>query len=172
MAIVTNFKGDRPSGKVQRRLRTLERDNAEDRAKAEVRRRDKGCRFPGCGCRRMRLSLEVSHKEHKGAGGNPAGDRSAPELMVQVCRERHKANPFSIDRGTIAWEPVSKRAGANGQIVWRVDVALLRYYMEGGRRPDSVRLVEVARETAVGAAWAEVVPQYAWVIEALSGMTW
>ena len=168
----TFFKGDRPSATVQRRLRKLEADNAEERAKAEVRRRDKGCRFPLCGCGRLRLAREVSHSEHKGSGGNPAGDRSVAELMVYLCRERHRTNPFSIDKGTIAWEPVLKREGANGCIRWLVDVALLRYYVQGGQRPSSTRLVVVATETAPGASWAEVTPGREWVFEALRSMQW
>lgn len=166
----TFFKGDRPSATVQRRLRKLEADNAEDRAKADVRRRDKGCRFPLCGCGRLRLAREVSHSEHKGSGGNPAGNRSVAELMVYLCRERHRTNPFSIDKGTIAWEPLRKREGANGLIRWLVDVALLRYYVEGGQRPSTTRLSTVAVETSIGTAVIE--PGREWVFEALRSMQW
>ena len=134
--MLSNFKEVRPSGRVQRALRRIERD--------------RGCRFPLCGCRRLRLALEVSHNEHKGSGGNPDGSRSTAPLMMQMCRERHRTNPFSVHNRAIAWEPVSKRDGADGPVKWLVDRRLLRYYLEGGQRPAEAKLVEVVREIAVG----------------------
>ena len=150
MPHVTFFKDPKPSAKVQRALRRIERDAAEDREKAKVRQRDRGCRFPLCGCRRLRLTLEVSHNEHKGAGGNPDGSRSTTELMMQLCRERHRTNPFSIHNRAIEWQPLEKKLGANGPVKWLIDRRLLRYYLHGGQRPAEMKLVEVVRETAVG----------------------
>lgn len=150
MGHVTFFKETRPSAKVQRALRRIDRDREEDRAKAEVRRRDKGCRFPGCGCRRLRLSLEVSHNEHKGMGGNPSGDRSTPELMMQLCRERHQTNPVSVHSGRIWWVPLNKKLGANGCVRWMVDAADVRRLMPGVSLPSRAEAVEFAREFAVG----------------------
>lgn len=116
---VPNFKPERVSKKVRRFIQRSDRKKEEDKQKAEVRKRDKYCRFPLCGCKRFQLQMHVSHKEHKGMGGNPAGDRSVPELMVYVCAARHRENPVAIDRGTVRWEPLTEE-GANGPIAWYV----------------------------------------------------
>lgn len=146
----SNFKEVRPSAKVQRALRRFDRDREEEAEKRKVRQRDRGCRFPLCGCRRLRLTLEVSHNEHKGIGGNPDRSRSTAPLMMQLCRERHRTNPFSVHNRAIEWEPLSKREGADGPVKWLIDRRLLRYYLEGGQRPAEAKLVEVVRETAIG----------------------
>lgn len=140
------------SARVERAFRRIDLKNAEEANKAKVRRRDRGCRFPLCGCRRLGLSasVEVSHSVHKGSGGDPTGERSDSRLMMNLCRERHRVNPFAIDKGTVGWRPVEKSLGADGPVVWLLDVALLRYYREGGRRPARARLVEVARESTAG----------------------
>lgn len=116
---VPQFKPERVSKKVTRFIQRSERKLAEDKNKGKVRKRDKYCRFPLCGCKKFRLALHVSHKVHKGIGGNPAGDRSVPELMVYVCAARHRENPVSIDRGSLRWEPLTEE-GANGPIAWHV----------------------------------------------------
>jgi len=154
------FKGA-GSRKVARGLKREKRLAGENSNKAEVRRRDKYCRFPLCGCKRFQLALaptsrrgEVSHAKHKGMGGNPAADRSEPELMVLVCSARHKENVFSIDRHTLRWRALTK-AGAEGPIAWEIDLHELRRYRTGGpllelalpRHPG--RWFELARETAI-----------------------
>lgn len=150
-SFVPFFKDPKPSARVQRALRRIDRDDRENLEKAKVRRRDKGCRWPLCGCRKLRLALEVSHNEHKGAGGNPDGSRSQAPLMLQMCRERHRTNPFSIHNKTIDWEPLDTKLGANGPIRFLVDLAELGYRLHESRRP-RVRphLHEVAREASVG----------------------
>lgn len=77
------------------------RRKAESDAKADVRRRDRVCRFPLCGCRRLGLRLEVSHQEHKGAGGNPDGSRSRRSSMILLCTHRHQDGVFSRHKGTL-----------------------------------------------------------------------
>jgi len=163
----TFFKDAQPSMKVQRALRKRTRDDSEDAAKARVRRRDKGCRFPYCGCRQLGLALEVSHNEHKGMGGNPSGVRSNTALLMQLCRERHKANPFSVHNGTIAWEPLTS-FGANGPVRWLVDVRLLQHYAHGTVRPVRAVLVEVAREQD---GLMHVKDEYLFVVSRLGLMT-
>jgi hypothetical protein len=94
------FKDSAKAPKVARRVRkTLARrliENEEERHKREVRLRDRYCRFPLCECRKFGLALHVSHSRHKGAGGNPKGDRSLPELMVLIDAARHRENRMSI----------------------------------------------------------------------------
>jgi hypothetical protein len=97
--------------------------------KADVRRRDRGCRFPLCGCRRLGLSLEarqeVSHDKHKGIGGNPAGDRSVAALMVQLCLHRHQDSRISRHKGTMRARALT-RHGYNGPVIWEADRATIR----------------------------------------------
>jgi hypothetical protein len=126
-----------------------ERDN-----KGDVRRRDRGCRFPLCGCRRLGLRLEarqeVSHDKHKGMGGNPDGDRSVSALMVQLCLHRHQDSRISRHRGTMRARPLTRR-GYNGPVIWEADRATIRSIVG-----PAVRLgfagewFELARESAVG----------------------
>lgn len=103
------------------RLKRDERANKET-----VRERDGTCRFPLCPCTRFNLFLEVSHKNHKGMGGDPTGERSAPELMVYICNWRHKEDRFSIDKRGLRWEPLTD-AGAAGPIAWWIDLGRFPY---------------------------------------------
>ena len=146
----TFFKELQPSEKVQRTLRRKARESHEDGEKAKARRRDKGCRFPLCGCGRLGLSREVSHSEHKGAGGNPDRSRSVSSKLVYLCSERHRTNAFSIHNHTIECRPLRASLGMDGPVAWLVDKRLLRYCNGEGQRPARSVCVEVARETAVG----------------------
>lgn len=112
-----HFKHDAPNRKVEQRTSKLALATAERRHKDAVRKRDKTCRFPLCGCKKFRRHTEVSHAQHKGAGGNPAGDRSATGLMTLLCPFRHRENRVSLDKGTLRWRPLTDQ-GANGPIVW------------------------------------------------------
>jgi hypothetical protein len=95
----------------------LKRD--ENANKEKVRVRDRTCRFPFCICKQWNLFLEVSHREHKGMGGDPSGERSLPELMILVCNWRHKESPISIDKKQIRAVPLTA-AGTNGPVAWEV----------------------------------------------------
>jgi hypothetical protein len=130
------WKTTRLERKAQERKTKRERRKAEDDRKKEVRQRDlRRCRFPLCGCARHGYQLHVSHAEHKGMGGNPAGDRSLPMLMVLVCAPRHRESRHSIDMGGIRWRPLTEE-WANGPIAWDVLGAAGQW-------------IEVAREHAV-----------------------
>ena len=109
-----------------------------------VRKRDRRCRFPLCGCSRFGLRLHVSHSRHRGLGGNPAGDRTTAETLVYICAARHRESAMALDRGTIRWRALTPR-GANGPIAWDVDI-LARDPCRAG----STRWIEVARESAPG----------------------
>lgn len=137
-----------------KRLKTERRDlaklDAEERqAKAKVTRRDRVCRFPLCGCRRLGFALkarpEVSHRTHKGMGGNPAGDRSTPALMVLLCAHRHQFGAVSRHAGTLR-EKFLTRDKYNGPVAWEIDVAATA----SPRRTKVHAWREVARERSVG----------------------
>jgi hypothetical protein len=124
------------SAKVQRVTARQARRVAEETNKTYVRRRDRRCRFPLCGCRKFGFALHVSHQQHKGMGGNPKGDRSTGDRMILVCAPRHREHPMAIDKGTVKWEGLT-RNGSDGPVRWLVRL--------DGRRT----WTEVARERAV-----------------------
>ncbi len=97
---------------------------AEAANKQIVREQDEYCRFPLCGCRRRGDPLHVSHSRHKGMGGNPAGDRSVPWLMMLLCAWRHREAPISIDRGTLRWRALTSQ-GSRGPVAWEARVQAL-----------------------------------------------
>lgn len=113
----SQFKHDMPNSKVERRNTKLALATAERRNKEKVRSRDKGCRFPLCGCKKFRRQTHVSHATHKGMGGDPTGERSLQSGMVLLCPFRHTENRYSIDRGTLKWEALTDD-GAKGPIAW------------------------------------------------------
>lgn len=140
---------------------------AERAAKAEVRSRHPGCRFPLCGCRSrgvgLKGALTVSHDQHKGMGGNPAGDRSAPELMMQLCKWRHQDAPVSRHAGTLRTRYLSDEKN-DGPVAFEVDLAAVypglyprgravwfevarEHYVEGGS--GTVRLEPLTHEQRV-----------------------
>lgn len=122
---VIGFPKSTGSRKVARGLKRITRKKAEDTEMAKVRKRDKYCRFPLCGCKKFGLTMHVAHQRHRGMGGNPAGDRTDTRTMVYVCSARHRENKYSIDRGTIRWRGITA-AGANGPIMWEVESARQR----------------------------------------------
>jgi hypothetical protein len=158
----SNFK--RPhSRKVARGLQREKRDAREGTHKTAVRRRDRYCRFPLCGCRRFHLALHVSHQTHKGMGGNPREDRSTPDRMMLLCSARHKENSVSIDRGTLRWRALTKD-GAAGPVAWEV-----QHHERWAGSPWRQKWVEVARETAVQSIEPPVAWQFA-ILQQLAKM--
>lgn len=143
------------SPKVERFKKRVARETKEDAEKTKVRKRDKRCRFPLCGCAKMKLKIgavalrEVSHSRHKGMGGQPSGTRSVAALMVLLCMARHRQLRFSVDRGTVEWKALTP-AGANGPIAWFICVALSGMQISPHASVERVKWVEVARESAVG----------------------
>ena len=130
--------------KVRRQRVTKERD-----AKADTRKRDKVCRFPLCGCRRIGEGLkafpEVSHTKHKGPGGDPTGKTSTTENLVLLCKWRHQDAPISRHKQTLRVVYLTDR-GFDGPIAWEVDCNRLGSDSWQG----SALWREVAREAAVG----------------------
>lgn len=107
--------------KAKLKTRTSRRRDEQDE-KAKVRLRDGyRCRFPLCGCKKLALPLEVSHQtQHKGMGGNPAGDRSKAKDMALLCNHRHQYGRVSRHAGTLRGIPISLEKGYNGPVIWQV----------------------------------------------------
>jgi hypothetical protein len=106
--------------------------------KSQVRKRDGGCRFPRCGCKRLGLIVkarpEVSHEKHKGMGGNPIGDRSMADIMVELCNHRHQDGIISRHKGTLRPRFLTE-LNYNGAVEWYVASDLLcRLFPALGKR--------------------------------------
>lgn len=125
--VKTNFKPDRVIEKVRRHIQRRKRVNAEDAIMRAVRQEDGYCRFPMCGCRRMRLPIEAAHAGkdgHRGSGGNPDGSRTTPENLIGLCRPRHRAHRFSVDKKTLRPVPQTD-LGMRGPVWWLIDITRL-----------------------------------------------
>jgi hypothetical protein len=163
------WKRGRDALRRERNRRRRRRKKVVKDAAAEVRKRDKVCRFPRCGCRRLGMTMkawpEVSHAQHRGMGGNPTGDRSTTALMALLCKWRHQDAPFSRHKGTLRHVPLTDR-GFDGPVRWEIDILAMPGWTPERREFAQNLLSEIGRwrpiwiETApgVGAApddWAE-----------------
>lgn len=129
--------------KVERHVKTTKRSGRERKKKDACRDRDMYCRFPLCGCGKHKLPLESAHLQHKGMGGNPKEDRSAPEKLITLCNARHRRLAISMHAGTLRVTPLTN-AGSAGPCSYLVDLPTSFDAIREGRR----RWVEVGRETA------------------------
>lgn len=77
-------------------------------------------------------------------GGDPTGERSAPEKMILVCNVRHKESKFAIDKETIRWDGLTP-AGSNGPVSWSIDIGVFSAGMLAAGT-----WVEIAREESPG----------------------
>lgn len=154
--------------RAERHDQKAKRRTALRNKKDDVRSRDRQCRFPQCGCRRLRMRTEVSHREHEGMGGNPAADRSDPDTMILVCSARHKESRISIDKETVRWEPLTAR-GADGPVRWEVDLREFRDFLEVQRDRIEPQWFEVARETGIG-TWEPFLPMQLDILKQLARM--
>lgn len=138
-----NWKPSATLRKIKARKVRLDAKSSENDNKKEARKRDgHRCRFPRCGCRLLQLRLEVSHQQHKGAGGDITGKRSPVSGLITFCVHRHQHGPVSIHKGTLRARPLTP-AGTNGQVAFEVDLSVILNHL------DAPRWFEVARETAV-----------------------
>lgn len=135
-------KPSRTARKVAEWTARRDKERSERAEKAKVRRRDRICRFPLCGCGRLKLRLEVSHEVHKGMGSKD-GVSSAPG-MVLLCSHRHQHGAVSRHAGTLRARFLTGQ-GYDGPVAWDIDLRALR-----GLPGQSQEWVEVARETAPG----------------------
>lgn len=135
-----NWKPSATLRKIKERKENLELKSSENDNKKEARKRDGyRCRFPLCGCRLLRLRLEVSHQEHKGAGGNPTGTRSTVDKLITFCVHRHQHGAVSVHHGTLRARPLTAK-GTNGPVAFDI---------QGGFGLPGQGWKELARETAV-----------------------
>lgn len=121
MTFTSNWKPSRTARKKAQRETRLKIKKHETDEKAAVRRRDKVCRFPLCGCRKLGLKNEVAHLRHKGMGGNATGDRSMAEGMIYLCEHRHQHGAISLHKGTLRVVPLTD-AGTRGPVAFDVDL--------------------------------------------------
>lgn len=157
-------KGTTTKARAKRTRRLARSERSE---KAAVRRRDDGhCRFPECGCRQlfgMKAILTVSHLVHKGAGGDPKGERSTAAGMICLCKWRHQDGPISRDRNTMRYVPLTD-AGCNGPVAWEVKTQTLLdlnrevWGVDVGMTREMPEWTEIARESAVN----ELLPLEGW----------
>jgi hypothetical protein len=134
------------SRKVTRKIKHDAAKQLEDKNKQQVRKRDRYCRFPHCPCRNVNLLQAVAHLQHKGAGGNPKGDRSIPSRMILLCSARHRENIISLDRGTVRIRPLERGKGTGGPCAFDVD---LRAFPLGRRESRRPLWIEIGRETSI-----------------------
>lgn len=144
----TNFKPSRTARKLAKLKDRQELVNAEEREKRKVRKRDGRCRFPLCGCRKLRLNLEVSHDEHKGWNG-PATKRavSTDVGMIYLCNHRHQFGRISRHMGTLRIRHLTE-ARNNGPVAWDIDLREIPMSGAGSNLREPLWF-EVARESAV-----------------------
>jgi hypothetical protein len=176
MQMVGFPKPSRPARRLDKfqQRQTLVRD--EQKNKAIVRRRDRKCRFPLCGCAKLKLRLEVSHDEHKGMGGDPSGGRSEPDKMILLCVQRHQDGAVSRHHQTLRVRYLTKD-GTNGPVAWDVDRSELQgSFLVWTEKTVLVckaksRWIEVARESAVGVC-EPFTPRQREILEQLATMIW
>jgi hypothetical protein len=123
--------------KAAKEQRRKDRVSDERTHKRIAKRRDGyRCRFPLCGCHRLKRRLEVSHDErHKGMGGDPRGLRSAPETLITLCVDRHQDSRWSIHKGTIRTRYLTPEK-CDGPVAWDIK--------------DAAAWHELAREGCIG----------------------
>lgn len=147
--------------KVVSGLRRKARVSKEQAQMQAVRKEDRFCRFPLCGCKAFKLRQDVCHTVHRGVGGNPAGDRSDTAFLILLCSARHRENIVSLDRKTMRIRPLT-RLGLRGPCAFDVDAQAL---LPRAR----VRWVEVGREKARH-YFEPFTPEQRVILEKLKGM--
>lgn len=147
---------DGETPKTRRAKRTRQLAITERVEKTKVRLRDRECRFPRCGCKRMQLGLTgggmtntllakcdlvVSHDVHKGMGGDPTGAVSIAPLMILLCRWRHQDAPVSVHAGTLRTLYLTPDQN-DGPLAFEIDLRVLMT----GTQPAHPQWFEVGRE--------------------------
>ena len=113
MTHVTFPKPLRGTATLARRQRRVDLVKHEQREMAAAKRRDRGCRWPGCTMvKKFRLALHACHSmQHRGMGGNPSGDRTRRDQLITFCAWHHGL----FDRAFIDVQPRTGR-GTDGPV--------------------------------------------------------
>ena len=135
MAHVTFPKPRRGEYLLERRKAHADRVQAEQDVMQAAKRRDKNtCRWPRCAFAKKGMVIDPAHfVAHRGAGGNPSGDRTrSTGQIVCLCRWHHD----QLDKyGEIKIEPMDPTRLADGP---------LAFYEQ---HPETGRMVHVFTES-------------------------
>lgn len=98
------------------------RKNREDEVIADAKRLDGyRCRWPEA--HKCRGGLEGAHVfQHRGMGGNPAGDRTTVDKILTVCAWIHRRGPETIDGGDLEVEAETPQGTRGPCSFWRRSV--------------------------------------------------
>ena len=115
----------RTARKVHAHKERRTRKTTEDTNKRAAKKRDGyRCRFPLCGCAKLKLALHASHQVHAGMGGDKTGARAQPDNLITLCAHRHMAGAFSRHAGTLRVICLTDK-GTDGSVEFCVDRWLL-----------------------------------------------
>jgi hypothetical protein len=160
-------KPSRTARKKAKRTAVVGRQTTEATNKRAAKKRDgHRCRFPLCGCAKLKLRIESSHDAHKGMGGNPAGDRSLTSGLMTLCVHRHQDGIISRHKGTLRAVYLTDR-GSDGPVAWEIDGGA--YLRSVVKHVSGMGWMEVAREVAVQRL-APLTEQQRSILEDLAGM--
>lgn len=155
MTHVTNWKPSRMARKAVERQEKRDLETKEKNEKAAVRRRDRTCRFPLCGCKRAGYRLEASHDFHKGNNSNARKEAvSIASLMILLCFPRHQDSAISRHKRTLRTRYLTPDHN-DGPVAWEADLETLERVLERklvqARRAANTAtgFVELARERDV-----------------------
>lgn len=98
---------------LERKTAKKKRTATEQKIMQEAKRLDGSkCPIPGCTYRDM--PVDPCHVVHRGAGGNPKGDRTTKESVFAGCRIHHGM----YDRGEIELTFLNPALGTRGPIAF------------------------------------------------------
>lgn len=112
-------KPKRGTAVLERESRKAARKSTEDEVIAEAKALDGyRCRWPEA--HKCRGGLEGAHVfQHRGIGGNPAGDRTTVETILPVCAWIHRRGPETIDGKDLKVEAETERGTRGPCSFWR-----------------------------------------------------
>jgi len=126
------MKGD---ALLARRAKRKSAKAAEDAVMRAAKRRDGNkCRWPRCEFQKQGFTVHACHNTHRGAGGNPKGDRTTKANLIALCARHHT---LWDDVAAIDITPQDHGRGFDGPADFWV-------------RAESGRMELIAREKSIG----------------------